>query len=217
MLLNTEVLRDNGYVIETEFVNGIMSARTGTDLTDVYNFATRVAAFDSNGVLTDLRLDYDDGLRVETSFVNGLLASKTITDVVDSFQFTSKTTTYDAAGVIQSKLATMDNGRTSETTFVNGVRATREETDVADAFEFNSRVTNYDSAGEIVSELIEMDSVAMGGDGSTSLINYVDGIRSTRVNTDVEDQYDWQRIEFTYDALGNLVSRTVVPDDVPIV
>lgn len=150
-------------------------------------------------------MEFDDGRITTIGYDGGEVRSRVLDDVGDAYAWTQKANSFDAAGVLTSRVTTFDDGRTATNTYVDGQISLRVVEDTDDAFTWDTIEIAY-AGGERASHKVSYD------DGRLATTTFADGIRTSHVIEDLDDVYDWHQIEKTFDAVGNLVDKTVTLD-----
>ncbi|MCF2869851.1 hypothetical protein L0664_02110 [Octadecabacter sp. G9-8] len=194
---------DDGRILDTDYdANGVRTERTMTDVDDAHAWTSYTQTYAADGVA---RVDqvhvYDDGRTLDTDFdANGVRTERTMTDVDNAHAWTSYTQTFAADGVARvDQVHVYDDGRMLDTDYdVAGVRTERTMTDVDNAHAWTSYTQTF-----AVDGIARIDQIHTYDDGRTLDTDYdVNGVRTERTMTDVDDAHAWTSYTQTFAADG---------------
>lgn len=118
--------------------------------------------------------------------------------------FSSRFSTFDAEGERVGITIAYDNGWILEKTFGESVRIYRKSTDTVEAFNWFEAITSYDTLE---------DRTRTIDDGRLFGFDFERGAFSSAVVTDVAHAHPWSQINRDYDENGDVLNRTVPPED----
>ncbi len=206
---------DTGFRELTFYRDGYVSSILTLDSDeDVYYWKSKSTAFNTDGDIITEYVNYDNGSIVQMNITDGNVTSKIIkfpdTGAANALQQLS--TIYDNGEVVRVS-GSYANGTSYQDEFTDGVRDTRYwlddpfgETDGAKPWA--SITIKYDiTTNEMTDRTTFFDN------GIKRVEAFEDGVRSSRVDEDLNDVRSWDTISITYDDTGAIASRETVYDD----
>lgn len=204
---------DDGRELYTIFNSGVRVASEAYDIEGVHSWDYLKTTFNSDGNRSQKVADYDDGRKLVTDYDAGIRSSSTITDTANAHAWSTIESTFLSDGEnLERKTQTYDDGRTQVADYVGGDKISQTMTDVEDAHNWESFTDIfYDDSFVFLATPVERTQIY--DDGRELVIDYVGGVRSQSVMTDVDDINSWDSYTIDYDADGHKVSRTMIYDD----
>jgi hypothetical protein len=225
-----DTLFDNGITRAETFDGGTRVLIVQEDVDDVKNWDTITTAYDPNGLVSNKETVFDNGVTRADLFEFGEQFGRIERDNFNEFgeapadggakSWEEITTSYDANGLVDNRDTVFDNGVTRLEVFENGVRTVKIEQDNYDELGeapadggvryWSEIATAYDANGDIALRQTVFD------DGTTSIVEYQDGVRTFMLQTDSLDGdgvKPWEEIVTEYDAEGVIASRGTTFDN----
>lgn len=162
-LVKRTFVYDNGRVTDQDYSeNGVLSARTRTDVTDLFDWAVHYEAYADDGVtLTDRVYNYDNGIVADDDFdIDGNRNSVLRTDLLDTQSWHTHTTSFDPTGqFISDEFYFYDDGREADYDYDGlGNIETITTTDTEDVYDWETYTQTFDAAGNLLT-VVYVDDV----------------------------------------------------------
>lgn len=216
---------DHGGVREEIFRNGIADRISEDDYGNAEIWTGRTTLFDANGLITTRFTSNDDGSTFVESYIDGGLYLTTYQDNDSSNSVISVSISYDSEGNAVSQDTLLTNGET----VTEILRETSIQIDTDEIANWDRITTVQDGEGTLIERETIFDNgntrfdsfdngvlserLTTQADGDLVRDTYAGGQRVENVRIDVSDSVNWEEQTSTFDANGDLSTRTTIFDN----
>jgi hypothetical protein len=176
--------------------DNIKTMRTVLDSGEVASWEQFSQIFDASGDKTQQITTHDNGFVIDATYVDGVRRSQVTTDSDDIASWNTIEYSYDPTGDLTREITRFDDSALIDRRY-----------DPSDEFSWE-KITVFKNTNDQLTRIsVEHDN------GRIDETEFVDGIKSKVIKTDVEDAHNWSVIESLFDDDGNLISTTKTFDD----